>query len=77
MMESRNEWLQHEQTIRLRRVIEGYMVGLQREWAAGVHTADTSEGTAQKNAVALGQYRTYEDVLELLKEDEDGTGIDE
>ena len=73
-MESRNEWLQDEYTIELRHLIEGEMARLQREWAAGVHTAETSEGTAQKNAVALGQYRTYEDVLELLqKEDDDGT----
>lgn len=32
-------------------------------WASGQYTAETSEGTAQLNASALGQVRALDDVI--------------
>jgi len=39
------------------------------DWAAGIFTAESAEGTAQKNAVALGQLQVFEDLLTLTEEE--------
>lgn len=58
-----SEWLQHPVTVAYRRHMTERLREIQDEWAAGVYTSESSEGTAQRNAVALGQYRLLQDLL--------------
>lgn len=63
-----SEWLQHPVTVAYRKGLIAMKGAIQNDWAAGVYTAESSEGTAQRNAVALGQFRLLEDLLSLDEE---------
>lgn len=58
-----NEWLQHPVTVAFREHLASLKERIKEDWAAGFFTDESSEGTAQKNAVALGQHQLLEDLL--------------
>lgn len=62
------EWLGHPVTQIFRDYMKELQAEVQENWAAGMYTAESSEGTAQKNAVALGQFRLLEDLLQVDEE---------
>jgi hypothetical protein len=62
------EWLGHPVTQIFREYMQELLVSIRDDWAAGVYTDPSAEGTAQKNAVALGQYRQIEDLLNVDEE---------
>lgn len=59
-------WTEHPVTKSLGRILLGDYMSIQEEWTNGVYTTDTCEGTAMKNAKALGEQQTISNVLELL-----------
>ena len=64
-----NEWLGHPVTEIYRGYLKELLLKIMEDWASGIYTDESAEGTAQKNAVALGQYRQIEDLLNLTEED--------
>ena len=64
-----SEWMQHPVTSAFFKHLRHLQGTIQDDWAAGIYTSESSEGTAQKNAVALGQYRLIEDLLSTNEED--------
>jgi hypothetical protein len=66
MNEFKNDWLQHPSTKDLVKVLRGLIVEAKDQWAAGVFTAESSEGTAQKNARALGAVDVCEQIVEYI-----------
>jgi hypothetical protein len=64
-----NDWLQHPVTEKYREYLRKLRVDIMENWASGQYTAESAEGTAQKNAVGLGQLQLVEDLLTLTHED--------
>jgi hypothetical protein len=64
-----SEWLLQPMTVAYMSYLKELKRSTMEDWAAGLYTAESAEGTAQKNAVALGQIRLIEDLLTLTVED--------
>lgn len=64
-----DDWMQHPVTEMFRKHLKTMMDGITEDWANGIFTAESSEGTAQLNAAALGQVRLIHDILNLTEED--------
>jgi hypothetical protein len=62
------DWRRSEYTQQMIMDIKEEMDVLLRKWADGDFTHETSEGTAQKNAKAIGQYEALETVLNFIFE---------
>lgn len=67
--EEYNDWLQHPVTEIYRSYLSKMRMTIMEDWASGVFTAESAEGTAQKNAVGLGQLQLVEDLLNLTHEE--------
>lgn len=65
------EWLQHDISKDLIKVIKDDIELLKDQWAKGAFTGETQDATAQKNAKAIGQVETLEVLLELITSVED------
>jgi hypothetical protein len=63
------EWMQHPVTEKYREYLGKLRLEIMENWAAGMYTSESSEGTAQKNAVGLGQLQLLEDLLNLTHEE--------
>ena len=63
------EWKKHPVTEKLYRLLEDRKATIMEGWAAGQFTEASSDGTAQKNAEALGMIRAVMDILTLEADD--------
>jgi hypothetical protein len=64
-----DDWLTNPVTEVFRKHLGKMVEQTKGDWASGLYTAESSEGTAQKNAVALGSIRILEDILNITYED--------
>ena len=62
----KQEWLQHDITKDLIKELKDIITTLKDEWAAGGFTAESAEGTVQRNAKAIGQVEALESALEFI-----------
>lgn len=62
----KQEWLQHDITKDLIKEIKDVITTLKDEWSSGAFTAESAEGTVQRNAQALGQVQALENTLDYI-----------
>lgn len=62
----KQEWLQHDITKDLIKELKDIITTLKDEWASGAFTAESAEGTVQRNAKAIGQVEALESTLEFI-----------
>lgn len=60
------EWLSLEETISFKKKLEGRVEERRDSWSAGLFTAETADGTLQKNSEAIGYSTACLDILESL-----------
>ena len=68
-IESWLEWYRHPATQRMWDIMKARRSALQESWAAGAFTHESTEGTAQQNAKALGKVQQLEELMELIYDD--------
>jgi len=67
MSDYRDEWLSHDETIRMKKKLQEDLQGMLNGWMNGYFTTESIEGTAQKNAEALGKVQAIQDMLDYLE----------
>lgn len=61
-------WLSHPCTLELQEQLKGEYDTITDMWAHGAFTHESSEGTAQSNAEALGRVKALQAVLSILED---------
>lgn len=69
--DEREEWYTNPVTVEFRRMLKQLVENIKGDWSRQRFVGDTSDMTAQKNAMALGRILSLEDILELTEGDED------
>lgn len=67
-LERYDDWLAHPVTVALNRFLRNQRQELMERWSSGHFTAETSEGTAQLNAKALGEMEAIQQFIDLSPE---------
>ena len=62
------DWRRSDYTQQMMKDIKEEMDVILFKWASGDFTHETAEGTAQRNAKALGQYEALETVMNFILE---------
>jgi len=57
------EWKHHPETKRLHNYLKRISGELMEAWANGQYTTESTEGTAQLNAKAIGKYEAISEIL--------------